>query len=457
MVDYDLIVIGAGPGGYVAAIRAVQLGKKTAIIEKDALGGTCLNRGCIPTKALAASCDALRTVKSAGRFGVDVGEYHLDFEKVMEHKNQTVGMLRRGIEALFKKNKVHVYKGTATFLDENTIQVDADGALQTLTSHYFLIATGSQARVLPSMNHDGVRVVTSDEMLELKDVPKRLLIVGSGVVGCEFASIFSEFGSEVTLVEVLGDILPGEDEDIRQELLRYFKRSRIRVKTSVRIETIERTDDGIVARLEDGSILDADMALLSLGREPYSDGLGVERLGITTEKGAIRVNDYLQTSLENIYAVGDVTGKVMLAHVASKQAVQAVNNMFAERAPMNYDVIPSCIFTYPEIATVGMNEKQATTGGINPKVGVFHFRANGKALGMNEPNGFVKVVADENDVIIGAQIIGPHASDLIHELALAVRMKLTISDVTSTIHAHPTLSEVVVEAVEDINGMALHK
>lgn len=456
-MDYDLIVIGAGPGGYVAAICATQLGKRTAIIEKDALGGTCLNRGCIPTKALAASCDALRTVKSASRFGVEVGEYYLDFGKAMEHRNQTVSVLRRGIQALFKKNGVDVYRGAAALLDKNTVQVSAGGSAQTLTSQYFLIATGSKARVLPAMNYDGNRIVTSDEILELKDVPKRLLIVGSGVVGCEFASIFSEFGSAVTLVEILEDILPGEDEEIRKELLRYFKRSRIRVKTSARIETIERTDSGIVARLEDGDVLDADMALLSLGRQPYTDGLGLDRLGIATEKGAIRVNDYLQTSLENIYAVGDVTGKVMLAHVASKQGVQAVNNMFADRAPMDYDVIPSCIFTYPEIATVGVNEKQAITRGISPKVGRFYFRANGKALAMNEPNGFVKVIADENDIIIGAQIIGPHASDLIHELALAVRIKLTVADVTSTIHAHPTLSEALVEAVEDLNGRAVHK
>lgn len=475
-MDYDLIVIGAGPGGYVAAIRAAQLGRKVAITEKDALGGTCLNRGCIPTKALAASCDTLRTIRTAGKLGIEVTEYFLDFGKVMEHKNQTVNMLRKGVETLLRKNGVDVLFGLATFLDKNTIQINSSSLSQTYTSQYFLLATGSEAKVFPSMNYDGEKIVTSDEILNLEDVPKDLLIVGGGVVGCEFASIFAELGSNVVLVEILEDILPGEDGEIRKELLRYFKRSRINVKTATKIESIARTDNGdngnngdngdngdngnnghIKAQLGDGNVLYADVALLSLGRKPYTSGLGLDRLGMVLENSAVKINDYLQTSVENIYAVGDVTGRSMLAHVASKQGIQAVENMFGSRKPMNYDVIPSCIFTYPEIGTVGMNEEQAKDKGIEHKVGRFHFRANGKALAMNELNGFVKVIADGQGVIIGAQIIGPHASDLIHEFALAAQNRLTIADVASTIHAHPTLSEALVEAVEDLEDRAIHK
>ncbi|AZR72900.1 dihydrolipoyl dehydrogenase [Anoxybacter fermentans] len=456
-MSYDLIVIGAGPGGYVAAIRAAQLGGKVAIVEKDAPGGTCLNRGCIPTKALTASCDVLRKIKDGKRFGINVENYSVDFEKIMAHKERTVKQLVKGIEFLFKKNKIDVYKGMARIIDPNTVQVSGEEGTQKISGKNLIIATGSIPQTFPNMNYDGERIITSEEILNLKEVPESLLVVGGGVIGCEFASIFTELGSKVTVVDIMPRLIPNEDKEISAELERQFKRARIKVQTGVKIETIERTDDGIVAKLENGTVIEAQMALLSLGRLPYTEGLGLDELGVTLNRGAVVVNEYLETNIPNIYAVGDVTGKVMLAHVASAQGIRAVENIFKEKKPMNYDVIPSCIFTHPEIGTVGLTEAKAKEKGLNPKIGKFFFKANGKALTINEPNGFVKIVADENDIIVGAQIIGPHASDLIHELALAVQNKLTVSAITLTIHAHPTLAETVLEAVEDIYRKAVHK
>ena len=456
-MSYDLIVIGAGPGGYVAAIRAAQMGKKVAIVEKDSVGGTCLNRGCIPTKALTASCDVLRNIKDSRRFGIKVDGYDIDLSKVMAHKNRTVKRLVKGINVLFKKNKIDHFQGEGKLVDKNRVAIIGDETKE-ITGDYIIIATGSKARTFPNMNYDGEKILTSKEILELDHIPESLLVVGGGVVGCEFASIFSEMGSKVTVADIMPRLIPQEDKDLSKELERHFKRARIKTRTGVAIESVKATVDGIIANLEDGSTIEADLALLSLGRLPYTKGLGLEELDIELENGAIQVNEYLQTNVENIYAVGDVTNKVMLAHVASTQGLKAVQNIFGdEKEAMEYDVIPACIFTHPEIGSVGQTEEELKTMGIKPQVGRFNFKGNGKALTINEQNGFVKVVADVNDIIKGAQVIGPHAADLIHELALAVENGLTVKEVTGTIHAHPTLSESVMEAVEDLHGLAIHK
>ncbi|MCK4259256.1 MAG: dihydrolipoyl dehydrogenase [Halanaerobiales bacterium] len=456
-MNYDMIVIGAGPGGYVAAIRGAQLGAKVAIIEKDSPGGTCLNRGCIPTKALAASSDLLRKIKNGKRFGIKVDSYSVDFEQVMAHKERTVKQLVKGIEFLFKKNKIDVYKGTAKILDLTTVQITGKDETQEIMGENLIIATGSSAIHFPTMNYDGERIVTSDEILNLKEIPISLLVVGGGVVGSEFAGIFAEMGSKVTVVDVMPRLIPNEDEEVSKELERHFKRAKIKIYTETRIESIERIEDGIIAKLADGSTIEASMALLSLGRRPYITGLGLEELGITLERGAVAINEFLQTNISNIYAIGDVTNKVMLAHVASAQGIQVAENIFGEKKSMSYDVVPSCIFTHPEIGSVGLTEANAIEKGMNPKVGKFFFKGNGKALTINEQNGFVKIIADEKDVVVGAQVVGPHASDLIHELTLAVQNKLTVRAITSTIHAHPTLAETVLEAAEDVHGRAIHK
>ena len=454
---YDLIVIGAGPGGYVAAIRAAQLGGKVAIVEKDHLGGTCLNRGCIPTKALTASCELLRKLKEGKRFGINVENFSVDMAGVLAHKERTVNQLVKGIEFLFKKNNISVYKGSAKILNPETVEVSTTEGTEAISTKKILIATGSVALTFPQFNYDGERIVTSDEILNLTEIPASLLVVGGGVVGCEFASIFAELGSKVTVVDIMPRLIPNEDEELSQELERYFKRERIKIMTDKKIESIERVEDGVLAKLADGTTFEASMALLSLGRKPYIDGLGLEELGVIVERGGIVVNEYLETNIPNIYAIGDVTKQIMLAHYASAQGICAAENIMGERRAFSGEVVPNAIFTNPEIASVGLTEARASELGLNPKVGKFFFKGIGKAVTMNEQNGFVKVVTDSDTIVIGAQIIGPHASDLIHELAIALQNKLSIHAISTTIHAHPTLSEAVLEAAEDVLGQAVHK
>lgn len=456
-MSYDVVVIGAGPGGYVAAVRVAQLGGKVALIEKDQPGGTCLNRGCIPTKALTASCSVLRDLEDAKRFGINVENYSPDMGGIMAHKERTVSQLVKAIEMLFKKNKIDVFKGAARIVNPTTVEVTGTEGQQMVEGKNLLIATGSTAMHFPALNYDGERIVTSDEILQLQEIPESLLVVGGGVVGCEFAGIFAQLGSKVTVVDIMPRLIPNEDEEVSDELERYFKRARIKILTEKKIETIQRTESGVVAKLTDGSEVEASMALLSLGRVPYTEGLGLAEVGVEMERGGVVVNEYMQTNIPNIYAIGDVTRKVMLAHTASAQGICAAHNIMGEHVEMDYDVIPNAIFTSPEIASVGLTEAKAKEKGLNPKVGKVYFKSSGKALTIIEQAGFVKLVVDENDTVIGGQIIGPHASDLIHEVAVAVKNKLNVEAITSTVHAHPTLAEMIYEAAEDVHGMAIHK
>jgi dihydrolipoamide dehydrogenase len=457
MSKYDIAIVGGGPGGYVAAIRAAQLGADVCLIEMEDLGGTCLNWGCIPTKALTATCDVVRNIKDARRFGVKVDGYEVDWNNVSKSMNRKVSQLVKGIEYLIKNNEIDFVSGKASFKDKEVLAIEGDEKVSEVEAKNIIIATGSKPIVFPDFNYDGEKVVTSKELLALTELPESLLIVGAGVIGCEFASIFATVGVKVTVVDVMPRLLPTEDEEISKNLARSFKRARIKFKPETKIKEIVTTDEGVEATLEDGDSLEAEMALVAIGRKPYTDGLNLDAIALETENGAIPINDYLETAEKGVYAIGDVTDKIQLAHVASKQGLVAVENILKEEKEMDYKVVPNTIFTHPEVASVGINEKEAQEEGGEIKVGKFFFKGNGKAVTINETQGLVKIIADaEDETILGGHIIGPHASDLIHEIALAIKNGLTIEEVADMIHAHPTLAEAVLEAAEDTLDKAIH-
>ncbi|MCK8817729.1 dihydrolipoyl dehydrogenase [Natroniella sulfidigena] len=457
MKEYQIAIIGGGPGGYVAAIKAVQLGANVCLIEKEQLGGTCLNWGCIPTKALTASCDVVRNIKNARRFGVKVNDFEIDWTNISRNKDRSVRQLVKGVEYLMEKNQIDLISGTASFKDKDLLQVEQEDETVEVKAENVIIATGSKPLTLDPFNYDGEKIVTSKELLALEELPESLLIVGAGVIGTEFASIFATLGVKVTVVDVMSRLLPMEDQEISANLARAFRRARIDVQTEKEISQIERTEAGIIATLADGEELEADLALLAIGRVPYAEGLNLDAIGLELEDGAIKVDQYLETEVDGVYAIGDVTDEIQLAHVASKQGMVAVENILGDKKEMDYSVVPNTIFTHPEVASVGMTEKEAKEQGIEVEIGKFDFKGNGKAVTLNETQGLVKIVADgEDGTIVGGHIVGPHASDLIHELALALQQELTVEEVTEMIHAHPTLAEAVLEAAEDTIGDAIH-
>ncbi len=458
-MTYKVVVIGGGPGGYVAAIRAAQLGAKVAVIEKNRLGGTCLNVGCIPTKALVASVEVLHKVKKAGDYGVSVDSYEIDFGRMMERKDQIVEKLVTGIKFLFKKHKISVYQGVGKITAKNKVEItDIEGNLQEIEAENIIIATGSETALIESLGYDGEQIITSTEALALSEAPKRLLIVGGGVIGCEFASIFAELGTEVTIVDIAPAILPTVDKDASRLMQSLFKRRGIKLKTKTGIKEIRKSHSEVVAHLDNGEEIVADKVLISVGRSLNSKGLGLEEVGVqVNSKGAIPVNLKLQTNLPNIYAIGDITDKLLLAHVASAQGLVAAENIMGSSKEMNYDIIPNCIFTFPEVASVGITSQQAEEQGLKVKLGKFPFTAIGKAQAAGETDGFVKIIADaETDHILGAHIVGPHATDLIAEVTLAMKLGATVAQVVDTIHAHPTLAEAVLEAAEAVHGKSIH-
>lgn len=458
MERYDVAVIGAGPGGYVAAIRASQRGAKVCLVEKDQLGGTCLNRGCIPTKALVASAEAIMAVKNASEHGISIDGWSYDFGKIMARKNAVVTRLRKGVEFLMKKNKIAVLKGEAHVRAPRKFTVTADGPCQEVEADKIIIATGSKAAMIPGFEYDGRTVVTSEEMLEAPKVPETLLVVGGGVIGCEFASIFAAMGTKVTIVDIMPTILPLEDEDIQQFMTKAMKVRGIEIKTGVKLTSVRAAGGKAVATLDNGTTLEAEMALISIGRVPATDGIDVAGLGLATgPKGSIVVNERMETGVPGIYAVGDVTGKALLAHVASYQGLVAADNACGASSTMDYTAVPSCIFTFPEIGSVGLKTQEAKERDIEVKTARFPFAASGKALAMGEADGFVKVVAEPSSGrILGMHIVGPNASDLIAEAAVAVRRGLTAHEVAGVIHAHPTLPEAVAEACEAVLGTPIH-
>ncbi|HSQ33959.1 MAG TPA: dihydrolipoyl dehydrogenase [Peptostreptococcaceae bacterium] len=451
-------VIGGGPGGYVAAIKAAMLGADVTVIEKKKVGGTCLNVGCIPTKALLASSSLLMGIREAKDFGIKIeGDITPDFGAIMSRKDKIVNQLVKGIEFLFEKKGVKLINGFGKLVNKNTIEVTKeDGTIEIIEADKIILATGSVPVIPPIFPYDGSKVITSDEALYLEELPKSLLIIGGGVIGCEFGQFFRSLGTEVTIVEMFDQILPFEDKDVAKQLQRQFKKDKIKVLTDTKIENCEKIDNKIVASLSNGKKIEAEMALVSVGRKPFLDKLGVEDLGIETEKGKIVVNEKMETSVEGIYAIGDIVNSPFLAHVASKEGMIAAENATGKDKSVNYTSIPRCVYTEPEVAAVGVTEKQLQLDGIEYNIGQFDFRGLGKAQAIGQFQGFIKILADKEDRIIGASIVGPHATDLLTELSLAVHLGLTVEQVGDVIHAHPTLSEGIMEALHDVHGECVH-
>jgi len=455
-----ITILGAGPGGYVAAIRAAQLGAEVTVIEESEVGGTCLNWGCIPTKTLIASAETLHKIRNAHSYGLEVGgTVSPNIQKIVERKNRVVDVQVKGIRGLFKSWGVRLIEGRGVIEGPQKIKVTRkDGTNEEINSDRIIIATGSRPAGVPGFSIDGVRILSSDHAIHPESIPQSLIIIGAGVIGCEFAFIYKEFGADVIMVEMMPHAVSGEDEEISQVLERELKKKKIALLTHARIEKALVGEDGVSVHLSDGKTLVAEKVLVSVGRAVNSTGIGLETAGVKTgAKGEIMVDDSMQTNVKGVYAIGDVTGGIMLAHLASKEGIVAAENAMGGNARVNYDVIPSAIFTSPEIGSVGLRERQAAEKGIKYKVGRFQFRALGKAHAMGEIAGMFKIISDEaTDKILGAHIIGPHASDLVHEIAVAMEKGLTVKDIAGTIHAHPTLAEGIMEAAEDVHDSAIH-
>ncbi|MFZ3065186.1 MAG: dihydrolipoyl dehydrogenase [Nitrospirota bacterium] len=461
MAEKRLIVLGAGPGGYVAAIRAAQLGAKVTIIEDTEVGGTCLNRGCIPTKALIASAEAIDKIKRAEEYGIEIkGEVSCNLSKIIERKNKVVAIQVKGIRSLFKSWGIELLEGRGKIKDVNKIDVALkDGSSRTAEGDNIIIATGSRPARISLFSFDGKDIITSDEALNITEIPKSILIVGAGVIGCEFAFILKELGAEVTIVEMLSHAVATEDEEISEILERELKKRKIKLILNTKIEKIERGSDGsLTAFLSDGKQIKTEKVLVSIGRALNTENIGLEELGIKKgKKGEIEVNSRMETNIKGIYAIGDVVGGIMLAHVASTEGIVAAENIMGHSREMDYNIVPAGIFTMPEIGSVGLREKQANEKGIDIKIGRFQFRGLGKAHAMGEIAGMAKIIADaKTDKVLGLHIIGAHAADLVHEGAVAMKLGAKAKDIAATIHAHPTLSEAIMEASEDLHKMAIH-
>jgi len=456
----NVIVIGSGPGGYVASIKAAQLGARVTVVEEAEVGGTCLNWGCIPTKSLVASSEMFSRSKKLDEFGIELkGTIAPNFSKVLERKDKVVNTQVKAIKNLFKSWGIMLKKGRGRLISPVEVEVrEHDGSREIVTADKIIIATGSSPAQIPSFPFDEKMVISSTDALKLSAIPESIIIVGAGIIGCEFACIFNAFGSAVTLVEMLPRVVPTEDIEISELLEREFKKKKIKIYTDTCIKKIDSQKDGVHALFQDGQEIVAEKVLVAVGRVYNSAGLGLEEIGIKQgEHGEIIVNDEMQTNIPGIFAIGDVTGGYLLAHVASREGITAAKNVMGGNEKIDYSAVPSAIFTSPEIASVGLNELQAIKKGIQLRKGYFHFRSLGKAHVMGEFIGFIKILSDErSDKIVGIHIIGPHASDLIHEGVLAMKAGLRARDIAETIHAHPTLSEALMEAAEDMYNEAIH-
>jgi len=445
--SHDLVVIGAGPGGYVAAIRAAGLGLSVGLIEKENLGGTCLNVGCIPTKTLLANTQTLKKIKDAKEFGIVIGNITFDFSKMTARKNRVVEGLRTSLEGLIKAHKITTYRGVGKYTTPREIKVTGQDNV-ILKAPKSIIATGSEPLDLKAFPCDHKKVFNSTSILDLTSLPKKIAIVGGGYIGCEFASLYAEMGVEVVILEALSSILPLQPTSISEALTKAYDGQKIEMQTNVFVQEIDRKGKGVKVILAGGKSVDADIALVAVGRKIVSNSLGLEKAGVAiSEKGEVIVNDLMETNVPGIYAIGDVVGKWMLAHVASHQGIVAAENVAGHEKEIHYNAVPAVIFTTPEIAMVGMSIKEAIDAGHAATVGKYPFQVLGKSQATHETEGFVQIVTDKNTgQVLGAQVVGSEASVLIGEMTLAIQNELTLDCVIETIHAHPTVAEAWLEA-----------
>ncbi|GAA0114660.1 dihydrolipoyl dehydrogenase [Clostridium senegalense] len=455
----DIIVIGGGPGGYVAAIRAAHLGADVAVVEMDSFGGTCLNRGCIPTKTLYRTAEIMNILKHIDDFGIETENYNVNVEKVQERKNNVIKTLVGGVEQLLKGNGVEILRGKAFLKDKNTVLVETQDGQVTLKSKNIIIATGSEAEMPNIKGIENKNIIISDDILEFNRIPKHLVVSGGGVVGMEFASIFKAMGSEVTVIVARDSILYDIDREISKRYTAMAKKSGINILTSTKILEFNGDENNVTIKCEGkkGEFeLNSDMVLMAKGRRGNFTGLNLDELGIHYDKKKIIVDDNYKTNIDGVYAIGDINGICLLAHAASHQGIEVVEHIMEDK-PCHKSVIPNCIFTFPEIATVGMTEEEIKSNGIEYIKNKFLFGANGKALALGEGEGFVKAICEkESKKLLGIHIMGPHASDLIHEGVLAIEKSMTVDDFKKVVHAHPTLGEAFDEAIMGLNKEAIH-
>lgn len=462
MANYDVVIVGGGPGGYVAAIRARQLGLKTALVEKEHLGGVCLNWGCIPTKALLHNAEVIRLLDEGKTYGFDFDRDSLrvDYGVAYKRSRQVSGRLVKGVQFLMKKNGVEVFEASGSLRSATEVALSTG---DTLSTRHVILATGARARSIPGVQIDGERILNARHALELTEVPGSMAVIGAGAIGVEFADVWRAYGAEVTIIEMLPNVLPLEDVDVGQEMAKALNKQGIKVHTGSKVEKVDVAGDGsglILTVSKDGQIetVPAQKALMAIGVQPNSENLGLEAAGVQTERGWISVDETMRTNLSNVYAIGDVTGKMSLAHVASAQAIVAVEAIAGlDTEALVYPNIPRCTYASPEVASVGLTEAQARQEGYDVKVGQFPFRANGKALAIDDYEGFVKIVSDaQYDQILGVHMVGPHVTDMIAGATGMIRLETTTEELARTVHPHPTLSEVIMEAAHAVLGHAIH-
>ena len=460
---FDVTVIGGGPGGYVCAIRLSQLGLKTACIEsRGSLGGTCLNVGCIPSKSLLNLSENFHKAKNFEKIGIEIGEIKLNLGKMMKNKEKAVTVLTKGIEFLFKKNKVSYFKGKGSFKSSNEIVVSGDGEETVIETGKAIISTGSEPVSIPGMEFDEEKIISSTGALSLEKLPKKMVVVGGGYIGLEMGSVWSRLGTEVEVVEFLDHITPGMDREISSEFMKILKKQGIKFKLNTKVEKITKNENGVILEVIDKenkkNNIEADVVLISVGRRPYTTGLKLENVGVKTdEKGKVKVDKNFETNIKNIFAIGDVIDGPMLAHKAEEEGIAVAEFIAGQSGHVNYEIIPGVIYTSPEVASVGKTEEQLYEKKINFKVGKFPFMANSRAKAIDEPEGFVKILADAtSDKVLGVHIIGPHAGEMIAEMAIAMEFGASSEDIARTCHAHPTFSEAIKEAALSVEKRQIH-
>ena len=459
---FDVTVIGGGPAGYVCAIRLSQLGLKTACVEsRGSLGGTCLNIGCIPSKSLLNMSESFHKAKNFSNIGIETGEIKLNLEKMMSNKESSVATLTKGVEFLFKKNKVTYIKGVGSFNEKNEILVKNDKSEIKIKTDKTIISTGSEPLSLPGIDFDEKKILSSTGALNISKLPKKMVVVGGGYIGLEMGSVWSRLGTEVHVVEYLDHITPGLDKEISNEFMKILKKQNIKFELNTKVEKITKNDKGVIIETtnkDSKNNIEADVVLISVGRKPYTDKLNLEKIGVNLDKkGKIKVNKNFETNVKNIYAIGDVIDGPMLAHKAEEEGIAVAELIAGQSGHVNYDIIPGVIYTSPEVAYVGKNEEELKEKKINFKVGKFPFMANSRAKAINEPEGFVKILAESTtDRVLGVHIIGPHAGEMIAEMSVAMEFGASSEDIARTCHAHPTFSEAIKEAALSVDKRQIH-